>query len=158
MAKQPNNTTAPTGQIAPFGLRMLPPLREQIEDAARESGRSMNAEIVARLGDSFSSAQATPGSSAVIDDLATQVFQLKSQLLANQWIARSALLTVSKDLPEAKDLIAALERLEKENGPFLKSLETFEIEELFGMKGPDWQKTAKQLIKASAGKPKRGTD
>jgi hypothetical protein len=49
----PNTTTAPTGQIAPFGLRMLPELRRQIEEAARVSGRSMNAEIVARLQASF---------------------------------------------------------------------------------------------------------
>lgn len=53
MAKSPNRTTAPTGQIAPFGLRMLPELREQIEAAAKASGRSMNAEIVARLDGSF---------------------------------------------------------------------------------------------------------
>lgn len=53
MAKTHNTTTAPTGQIAPFGLRMLPELREKIEQAARESGRSMNAEIVARLQATF---------------------------------------------------------------------------------------------------------
>ena len=33
---------------------MLPELRERVEAAARESGRSMNAEIVARLEQSFS--------------------------------------------------------------------------------------------------------
>lgn len=32
---------------------MLPELKEKIEQAARESGRSMNAEIVARLEASF---------------------------------------------------------------------------------------------------------
>ncbi len=53
MAKAPNTTTAPTGQIAPFGLRMLPELRERIEEAAKASGRSMNAEIVTRLHFSF---------------------------------------------------------------------------------------------------------
>ncbi|QMV72989.1 Arc family DNA-binding protein [Comamonas piscis] len=53
MAKAPKTTTAPTGQIAPFGLRMLPELREKIEAAARESGRSMNAEVVSRLEESF---------------------------------------------------------------------------------------------------------
>lgn len=52
MAK-PTTTTAPTGHIAPFGLRMLPDLRAEIEDAARASGRSMNAEIVHRLTQSF---------------------------------------------------------------------------------------------------------
>lgn len=53
MSKSPKTTTAPTGQIAPFGLRMLPELKEKIESAARESGRSMNAEIVARLEQTF---------------------------------------------------------------------------------------------------------
>ena len=53
MAKTHNTTTAATGNIAPFGLRMLPDLREQIEAAAKASGRSMNAEIIARLQQSF---------------------------------------------------------------------------------------------------------
>lgn len=37
------------GNVAPFGLRMLPDLKEKMEKAAAESGRSLNAEIVARL-------------------------------------------------------------------------------------------------------------
>src|SRR4051812_27210298 len=41
------------GNIAPFGLRMLPDLKARIEEAAAESGRSLNAEIVARLEQSF---------------------------------------------------------------------------------------------------------
>ncbi len=39
--------------INPFGLRMPEHLRSQIKAAADESGRSMNAEIVARLEESF---------------------------------------------------------------------------------------------------------
>lgn len=54
-------TTAPTGQIAPLGLRMLPQMRERIEQAARESGHSLNAEIVHRLaqtlGEDFAAEQ-----------------------------------------------------------------------------------------------------
>ncbi|WP_404299821.1 Arc family DNA-binding protein [Alicycliphilus denitrificans] len=53
MARPPKTTTAPTGSIAPFGLRMLPELKEKIEEAARANGRSMNAEITARLQQSF---------------------------------------------------------------------------------------------------------
>lgn len=60
MAKVPKTTTAPTGQIAPFGLRMLPDLKEKIEQAARDSGRSMNAEIVARLEQSFAGRAGSP--------------------------------------------------------------------------------------------------
>lgn len=36
-----------------YPLRMSDELRERLEEAARESGRSMNAEIVARLQASF---------------------------------------------------------------------------------------------------------
>ncbi|MBS7542519.1 Arc family DNA-binding protein [Ancylobacter oerskovii] len=50
-AKKPKDEKI--GNIAPFGLRMMPDLRERIEAAARENGRSMNAEIVARLEASF---------------------------------------------------------------------------------------------------------
>lgn len=39
--------------VPPFGLRMLPDLRARIEQAAADSGRSMNAEIIARLEQSF---------------------------------------------------------------------------------------------------------
>lgn len=53
MQKGPTTTTAPTGNIAPFGLRMLPDLRAMVEEAARRAGRSMNAEIIARLQASF---------------------------------------------------------------------------------------------------------
>ncbi len=49
MSRSPNTTTAPTGSIAPFGLRMLPELKERLEAAAKANGRSMNAELVDRL-------------------------------------------------------------------------------------------------------------
>lgn len=39
--------------ITPFGLRMQPDLKARIETAAEESGRSMNAEIIARLEQTF---------------------------------------------------------------------------------------------------------
>jgi len=46
--------------IVPLGLRMPPEIKEQIEAAAKANGRSMNAEIVARLQASFEpSANAT---------------------------------------------------------------------------------------------------
>ena len=53
MSRTRNTTTAPTGSIAPLGLRLLPALREQIEDAARAKGRSLNAEVTERLRASF---------------------------------------------------------------------------------------------------------
>lgn len=41
--------------IAPFGLRMQPELKQQIEEQARANGRSLNAEIVWRLEQSLAS-------------------------------------------------------------------------------------------------------
>lgn len=52
MAKK-TETRPSTAAINPFGLRMQPELRERLESAASGSGRSMNAEIVARLERSF---------------------------------------------------------------------------------------------------------
>lgn len=40
-------------QLPSYPLRMPPEVREQVEAAAKSSGRSMNAEIVARLQESF---------------------------------------------------------------------------------------------------------
>ena len=39
--------------ITPFGLRLQPELKRRVEDAARANGRSLNAEIAARLEKSF---------------------------------------------------------------------------------------------------------
>lgn len=39
--------------IAPFGVRMPSDLKQKIENSAKKSGRSMNAEIVHRLEQSF---------------------------------------------------------------------------------------------------------
>jgi len=43
--------------IPPFGLRMQTELKQQIEAQARASGRSLNAEIVWRLEQSFGAGQ-----------------------------------------------------------------------------------------------------
>lgn len=68
-------TTAPTGQIAPLGLRMLPQMRERIEQAARESGRSLNAEILHRLaqtlGEDFAAEQ--PAAQPVLAEMLSQM-------------------------------------------------------------------------------------
>lgn len=53
------------GNVPPFGLRMLPDLKDRIASAAAESGRSMNAEIVRRLELSFD----TSSDSAILSEL-----------------------------------------------------------------------------------------
>lgn len=45
--------TEKIANVAPFGLRMLTPLRRRVQEAAEANNRSMNAEIVARLEASF---------------------------------------------------------------------------------------------------------
>lgn len=45
--------------INPFGLRMPPELREQLEASARENGVSLNTEIVQRLTRSLSATLTT---------------------------------------------------------------------------------------------------
>ncbi|MGO8094423.1 Arc family DNA-binding protein [Rhizobium leguminosarum] len=44
-----SDNNVPVANITPFGLRMQPDLKRQIEEAAKLSGRSLNSEIVARL-------------------------------------------------------------------------------------------------------------
>lgn len=84
MGKAPITTTAPTGQIAPFGLRMMPELREKIEEAARQSGRSMNAEVVARIEASFSMEEEAFKDGFDLQSLKREVARLKDALEAAQ--------------------------------------------------------------------------
>jgi hypothetical protein len=51
MATKP--TRAPTAHIVPFGLRLQPELKTRLEKSATSNGRSLNAEITARLERSF---------------------------------------------------------------------------------------------------------
>ena len=60
-------TRPATGHIAPFGLRMQPDLRAHLESAAVANGRSLNAEITARLEQSLTQEQQLP--SAVMVDM-----------------------------------------------------------------------------------------
>ena len=48
--------------IPPFGVRMPPDLKEKIDMASKQSGRSMNAEIVYRLQKSFENPSKQSGS------------------------------------------------------------------------------------------------
>ena len=99
MAKAPKTTTAPTGQIAPFGLRMLPELRERIETAARESGRSMNAEVVNRLEASFSATAPDH-----LDEASLHTLNARLTLQhASLQLAEVACELLASELPKAKN-------------------------------------------------------
>jgi hypothetical protein len=102
MAKAPKTTTAPTGQIAPFGLRMLPELREKIEAAARESGRSMNAEIVARLESSLDGSAGASADQIVKEmEFVRHMYERESKALsATQKLLAELLKTTTNALEE----------------------------------------------------------
>ncbi len=48
-----DDTDVKVANITPFGLRLQPALKRRVEEAAKASGRSLNAEIAARLEASF---------------------------------------------------------------------------------------------------------
>lgn len=72
--------------INPFGLRMQPELRAKLEEAARASGRSLNAEITHHLEQAMEVAgtsYATPSASnliKIIGELAHQVRALSEEI------------------------------------------------------------------------------
>lgn len=121
MAKTPKTTTAPTGQIAPFGLRMLPDLKEKIEQAARESGRSMNAEIVARLEESLAKQQATAG---IPTEIAAYLAALRNQSLMLDM--RADMLKLRLDSIRARALLIS----KKTSGLDMSSLTDAELESM----------------------------
>ena len=73
---QKNSTRPPTAHIAPFGVRMQPELKQRLEEAAKESGRSMNAEIVARLEGSLDPSK----QDADIDMLMKSITELRREV------------------------------------------------------------------------------
>jgi hypothetical protein len=74
----PTKTRAHTANIAPFGLRMQPALRKKIEAEAGAAGRSVNAEIVARLEHSLEPSASQPQDQRLISSLHVQIRLLRS--------------------------------------------------------------------------------
>lgn len=71
--------------IPPFGLRMLPALRKQIEEAADANKRSLNAEIVARLEESLTppAQTADPSVAAIADKIVQNVLERVEKFTAD---------------------------------------------------------------------------
>ncbi|ASS57930.1 hypothetical protein CHR56_21405 [Rhizobium leguminosarum bv. viciae] len=76
--------TEKIGNVTPFGLRLLPELRARVEEAARQSKRSMNAEIVARLEASFSDMLS---SDEDFSDVINEIENLKYRLIQKRTAA-----------------------------------------------------------------------
>ena len=74
---------ARVSDIPPFGLRMRSDLKERIEKEVEESGRSQNAEIVARLEWSFKNNAAFKADSTVAESpVASELEALKDRVAA----------------------------------------------------------------------------
>lgn len=78
--------TEKIGNVTPFGLRLLPELRARVEEAARQSKRSLNAEIVARLEASFSDILS---SDEDFSDVISEIEKLKHRLIQKRTEAAS---------------------------------------------------------------------
>lgn len=63
-------------------LRMPPELRDQIEEAAKSNNRSMNAEIVSRLEQSFSPSQVDVAVNKAANQVATHMSEIFTASLA----------------------------------------------------------------------------
>lgn len=85
-----------TAKIPPFGLRLQPDLKAQIEESAKASGRSLNAEIVARLESSFAKDAA---SGLVSDD--SMVITIDSRGYPISWSELSAYVDAVRKLGKA---------------------------------------------------------
>jgi len=108
-------TTRPqTANISPFGLRMQPELKELVESAAKANGRSMNAEVVARLERSFSTPEKLKDLLPSIDALVKA--QERQEIISNALIA--ALIDGGKADASNEVLNKALKRLIIDVGVF----------------------------------------
>ncbi|MBI4190528.1 MAG: Arc family DNA-binding protein [Betaproteobacteria bacterium] len=90
-----------TREINPFGLRMPPELRELLKREARLNGRSLNAELVARLR--------TGSDPPDANDPPPRGMRLRTTAVQprNGWVptdAERAMLTVFRKLPPEKQL------------------------------------------------------
>lgn len=65
-------------QEPPYGLRMPPDLKARVKAAAEANNRSMNAEIVARLEESFDVNRAL--SAAMVKDLGIRIERIERNL------------------------------------------------------------------------------
>lgn len=94
-------TDEPMRNINPFGLRLQPDLKAQLEDAANDNKRSLNAEITARLQESFEEKAFSEGKQTVLE--------LKTLMTEISLI--SALLAMVQQQPQSQERDVVLKQL-----------------------------------------------
>ena len=114
----------------PYPLRMPDELRTKLESSAKDGSRSLHAEIVARLSESFQGLGPGDDSAALILDQATTIWQLKMQL-ASAVIC----LEVSKGRLEqmgaaSVELVSLVNDVLETNAPIVRDIRAIPIEKL----------------------------
>ena len=154
MARTPKTTTAPTGSIAPFGLRMLPALRAKVEESAKESGRSMNAEVVARLEASYKLEDAMD----LVLDQAKQIKELRAKVMESNFVMAQAFQVLTGVDNDRDGCIQALsELMQKTTADATEHVKMLVNEHLSrtGQTPEDWMKAVQaELDESRAKKPK----
>jgi len=77
--------------ITPFGLRLQPDLKRRVEEAARASGNSLNAEIAIRLEASFAADEAHQGLDDQVNTLRGEVEDLRQEVKSLRRLVNTAL-------------------------------------------------------------------
>lgn len=121
-----NKAPKPVANIAPFGLRMQPALREKVQSAADENAHSMNQEIVNRLERSFAPAALDDiTTSSLLGAISRQDLLLKSNEAHMEFVLNLALGLSSKVVNHAMTLASTGKTLEEPLADALKLIKLF---------------------------------
>jgi predicted HicB family RNase H-like nuclease len=77
--------------ITPFGLRLQPELKRRVEDAAKASGNSLNAEIAVRLEASFAADDARQGLDDQVEAMRGEIDNLREEVKSLRRLVNSVL-------------------------------------------------------------------
>lgn len=77
--------------ITPFGLRLQPDLKRRVEEAAKASGNSLNAEIAVRLEASFAADDVRQGLGDQVQALKQEMADIKDEMKSLRRLVNAAL-------------------------------------------------------------------
>lgn len=106
--------TFPSDKLDQYIVRFPDGMRDRIKDEAAKNGRSMNAEIVARLEDSFDTEEVLPLASGALDSLEDSIRQNREMLEASKGIVQ--------ELKGLRAIIRYMAENDEQPDPELKSL------------------------------------